>query len=741
MNEREKIIIFTAFYEPWMSGAERFVKEVVERLGSRYHFVLYTSRLSRTVTAFEDRGDFEIRRVGFGFKFDKWLFPILAPLAALGTRAKIAHAVMESYAGIALWVFGLLRPRTKRILTLQSGDLDSDIKQRKIPNWLWRRIHRSPHLVTAISRFLAERALRLGAAENEVVILPNGVDLARFTPRAASERVRQRIVCVARLSWEKGHTHLLKAFAEIKPAYPDAELWLVGDGALKNEIAAEAASLGIAEAVIFKGNLPNDEAMRVVKIAEVFVCPSLAEGLGIVFIEAQAAGVPAIGTKVGGIPDVIEDGVTGLTVPPADPAALAAAIRKIFNDQELAARLVTEALNRLPRFDWRTIVEQMAGCYEALLTRPIVVLAASVYPPDIGGPGSVAAEFANGWTRAGGRVYLVAPAEKDSLGFENGFRLERVAKTRGRYAYFRAVYSRARRSDLVFVQDASLVSLAALAAARLARVPLVVRLGGELLWERDSEAGRTKLTLSEYFSSGAWRNAPLKYRIFLRVILGSAKRLIFPSAWLTELYEKAGLLASGKSEIVLNPAPKIASSERAEKIRQVIIAGRLIKLKNIIPALEALSAVRGEVEPFSVLVIGEGPEKAAIQKWKEEQAAEWLAIRGVMPRTELLAELGRSALYLLVSTSEVSPNSAVESLAAGTPVVLTEANGLAGELGNFVYLVNPSDPAALRAVLKKALSAEGRADAIARLAGFSWPQSNETMIAAYEKIFRDVCAF
>jgi glycosyltransferase involved in cell wall biosynthesis len=141
---------------------------------------------------------------------------------------------------------------------------------------------------------------------------------------------------------------------------------LVGDGPEKQNLELRIKNQGLENAVHFRGALAHDEAVKEIAKAEVFVCPSLAEGLGIVFIESQAAGVPVIGTDVGGIPDVIEDGVTGLLVPPKDSQAIVMAIAKIFNNHELHDRLMSQAKERLSRFDWDHIADQISKVYRSI---------------------------------------------------------------------------------------------------------------------------------------------------------------------------------------------------------------------------------------------------------------------------------------------------------------------------------------------------------------------------------------
>lgn len=736
MTKKPTVIIFSTFYEPWMSGAERCVKEVVERLTPRYHFVLFTARISRAVPAYEKRDGCEVRRLGIGHRqIDKWLFCILAPLAAWGVRSVAIHAVMESYAGIALWIFGWLKPRTKRILTLQSADLDSEEKQRRIPDWLWVHMHRSPHRVTAISHFLATRAERLGVAPARISVIPNGVDLSRITPRNPSERVPHRIVCVARLSWEKGLPHLLDAVAMLRRKISDAHLVLVGEGMLRAELMAQAEHLGIQDAVTFRGHLPNDEVLAVIKTAQVFVCPSLAEGFGIVFVEAQAAGVPVIGTRVGGIPDVVADGETGLLVPPKDPAALAVALERFLTDDALGERCVIEALHRLPHFDWRKIAEQFALLYREV-AMPRVLLATSIYPPDIGGPASFAAQFAAAWAARRHSVTVVAP-QREATEQRSFHVAPLIHRATGRWGYVVTLFRAAKEADVLFAQDASSYSILASVVAALRRLPFVVRLGGDLLWERDAAVEKITVGITAYYANGVWRQAAGFHRLALRRILRFAVRLIFPNALLPKLYRDAFDSALPHATVIMNPIADIHVVRPAVPKRQLLLSGRMIPLKNFLPTLAILAAVRKEegVQPFSVVLIGNGPLLAAIEEWKQAQAADWLHLHSSMDRAALFLVIAESWCVAQLSWAEVSPNLAIEALQLGIPVLLTNDNGLARELAPYTTLVSPTDANAVQSAFREILGDEGHARAVQRAAAFFWPQTTETMMDQYEELF------
>lgn len=365
---KKKLVIFSAFYEPFMSGAELCVKEVAERLGDKYDITVITAKLRKDLKAFEDFGRYKVIRVGKGDALDKVRYIWLAPLAAKKINPLLLHAVMESYAGLALWFAKWILPGVPRILTLQSGDLDAKFWS-KIP-LLWSGIHKSPDYITAISRFLAARARALGAKQAEVV--PNGVDLGEAKDVLVNKEgnVCRRIIVLARLSWEKDHKNLVAAMPKILEKYPDAEMVFVGDGPLRENLKFQILYLKLENKIKLLGRLPHKTALEELAKADVSICPSLAEGLGITFIEAQILGVPVIGTDVGGIPDVIEDGKTGLLIKPGDDGAIAEAIIKVFDMpvEEREKIIVAAKFSAREKFNWDNIAKKVDEIYNSFVS-------------------------------------------------------------------------------------------------------------------------------------------------------------------------------------------------------------------------------------------------------------------------------------------------------------------------------------------------------------------------------------
>lgn len=357
---RKKILFFSAFFRPYVGGAEVFVEEVSRRLVSLgWDVTVLTARLSPSLTEEESSQGVRIVRIGLGIRLDKYLYPCLAFWKSLSIPHDIIYAVLESYAGLAAALYKLFT-RRPTVLNIQSGTLD-DWKRGLWLNLLFRRfIHTMPDKVHAISKHLAERARRLGA--KRVAVIPNGIDLKKFS--ISVPRDPRKIVCVGRLYAVKGQQYLVEAMPEVLKKFPDAKLHLVGDGPDRERLAFSVERLGLKDQVVFRGNLPHEEIPKEVASAAVFVGPSLREGQGIAFVEAQALGTPVIGTSVGGIPEVIEDNITGVLVPPQNSKALAGAIIKLLGDPAYAKKLADEGKKRVTRYDWDVVckeVERLMG--------------------------------------------------------------------------------------------------------------------------------------------------------------------------------------------------------------------------------------------------------------------------------------------------------------------------------------------------------------------------------------------
>lgn len=224
-------------------------------------------------------------------------------------------------------------------------------KRRPRRHWINRVLSHWTDAVIAVSEDVRESVLLNDRISPEkVTVVENGIDVGRFKNPMNCEAARGRlgiskigpvIGCVARLTEQKGIVYLLRAFPEIQKKYSTAKLLLVGDGDLRNCLIEEAKQLGVSGAVLFMGT--RTDIPEILSGLDVFVLPSLWEGLGLAAVEAMAAGVPVVGTRVPGLRSLIIPDKTGLMVEPADPAALSRAILAILENPSKIQAMVKEA--------------------------------------------------------------------------------------------------------------------------------------------------------------------------------------------------------------------------------------------------------------------------------------------------------------------------------------------------------------------------------------------------------------
>lgn len=194
----------------------------------------------------------------------------------------------------------------------------------------------------------------------------NGVDPRQFEwPRPLP--VRNVIAIVASLTPHKGHRFLLEAFRTVRSRIPDAELWIAGSGPLRPELEAQASTLGITAHVRFFGE--TGDVPGLLCQASVAVLCSLREGLGLSAIEAMAAGLPVVASRIGGLPEVIEDGKTGILCPPGDSAAIGEALIRLLSDPVQAAAMGRAGRERFEsKFTSKEMIRNLEGLYERLIT-------------------------------------------------------------------------------------------------------------------------------------------------------------------------------------------------------------------------------------------------------------------------------------------------------------------------------------------------------------------------------------
>ena len=241
--------------------------------------------------------------------------------------------------------------------------------------WIERALGmKTDRLITLTSRGREEHAaLKILPAER-IVSIHSGIHLEEFRdypPLSAThptlEKIPEgpRVAVLARLVPIKGHRYLLEAVPKVIREVPQARFLLIGDGPLRGSLEKQCRSLGVGSSVFFLGH--QEKILSLISGIDLLVLPSLNEGMGRVLLEAQAMGKPVIGTRVGGIPDVIREGETGFVVPPKDPPALAEAILSLLKDPEKRRRMGEAARKWVDgKFSVEEMVRKIEKLYEEI---------------------------------------------------------------------------------------------------------------------------------------------------------------------------------------------------------------------------------------------------------------------------------------------------------------------------------------------------------------------------------------
>lgn len=283
-------------------------------------------------------------------------------VARVARDCDIVHANW-TLSGFVAWVSKLFH-RRPFIVTVQG----SDIYQAARMGWvriLTRISLSASNKVIALSCDLQKTTIGLGVDVKKTVVIPNGIEIQNFYP---SDSPRENfILFVGSLIPRKGANYLIEAFAKLKDEIPGARLVIVGEGAQRSDLEQMAREHHLDDLVQFVGTVSQMQISSLMQRARVFVLPSLEEGLGVVLLEAIASGTPCIGSRVGGIPDVITEDV-GLLVPPMDPDALCSAMRTILLDPDRWQAYSRAARTRaVEKFAWENIADQIIRVYKDTL--------------------------------------------------------------------------------------------------------------------------------------------------------------------------------------------------------------------------------------------------------------------------------------------------------------------------------------------------------------------------------------
>jgi glycosyltransferase involved in cell wall biosynthesis len=368
----KRILIFSVAYHPFVGGAEVAVKEITDRI-SDYEFEMITLNLDRKQESIEKVGNVMVHRVGSGRFFSKLLFPFVAFMYARKLQQKkpfdAVWSIMANYAGFAALFFKYHFPKISFILTLQEGDPITYIKHRvRFVYPLFKRIFTWADIIQPISHFLESFAKDMGAS-CPVVVIPNGVDLVLFSKQPDEHEITTLkntfhkkdndifLITTSRLVEKNAVADVIQALTLL----PEHILFLIiGIGELENKLRQQVKDLKLENRVQFIGQVAYKDIPKYLAVSDIFIRPSLSEGMGNSFIEAMAAKVPVIATSVGGIPDFLKDTETGIFCKVQNPESIAEKVQLLLANKELKEKIIFNAHKLVvSEYDWNLIAKRM----------------------------------------------------------------------------------------------------------------------------------------------------------------------------------------------------------------------------------------------------------------------------------------------------------------------------------------------------------------------------------------------
>jgi len=358
-----KIAIFVSRFPPkWLAGTELATYNIAKHLAKRGHEVHVITSLDEGLPKHSLEYGFYIHRIRLlnvqfvGISF----FWLKRFLVLIKIKPDIIHC-QDLNNGLAGFLAGKF---LRRPYVIWGQGTDVYMPQPLLKS-LSKFLVNDADAIIALTEDMKSRLQKF--AHRNIYVIPNGIDLKKFENLSRdniqhtlqTKKGEQFLIFVGRLRPEKGMQYLIEAMRLIRNKRSSVRLIIVGEGPEEYGLKRLVEQLNLEHCVTFMGNVPNEKVPKYMAIADVFILPSLSEGLPIALLEAMAAGLPIIATRVGGIPCVLEDGKNGLLVNPGSSSDLAEKILMLMRSPELMKKMSEANREKSRSYSWENIVSQL----------------------------------------------------------------------------------------------------------------------------------------------------------------------------------------------------------------------------------------------------------------------------------------------------------------------------------------------------------------------------------------------
>ncbi|MDP6249670.1 MAG: glycosyltransferase family 4 protein [Candidatus Pacebacteria bacterium] len=677
-----------------MAGAEIATKEITDRLKKTdFCFDMITLHFDKILPSFEKVGNVNVYRV----TSLKLLFPFLAYFKSLSLHRKnkydIVWSVMAGRNGFSALFFKLTYKKVKFLLTLQEGDRLSYPKERAGILWfvvggLFKKIFIKADFIQVISKYLKTWAHDMGY-KGEIEVIPNGADIQNFQlliTNFQKNKIRKElgigknekvIITTSRLVEKNAIEDIIRALMFLPENF---KLLIAGEGKLFYRLRELTNELRLTKRVLFLGNIKYEEISQYLHISDVFVRPSLSEGLGSSFIEAMAAGVPVIATEVGGITDFLKDGKTGLFTGVHDSRGISEKIEILMKDSKLREKIINNAKQMVSeKYDWNLITKNMkskvfdkleAGSLQ-LRENKNVLIATGLFPPDIGGPATYSKLLLDELPKEGFNITIASFGE-----------VRHLPKFIRHIFYFFKVLNRGKNADIIFAQDPVSVGFPAVLASKVLSKKFILKIVGDYAWEQYQVENNKFISIEEFQTGSFGFKAGIRRKVE-RWVAKSAEKIIVPSLYLKKIISMWGI--DEKNINVVNNGFKCGvecgNRETLRTLLQfkgnlIISIGRLVPWKGFDTLISIFPEIKKNIPDIKLIIAGSGPDKSRLQELIDEQGLQDdVALTGGLDKDVLLRYIKASDVFVLNTGYEGFSHQLLEVMDIGIPIVTTDIGG------------------------------------------------------------------
>jgi len=364
-----RIAILVLLFPPkWLAGTEIATYNIASHLAAQGHDVHIITSWDKGLTRESAEEGFHIHRVK---TVRRPVFQVLTYIPkSLPVIRKINPDIVHCQS-IPLGLSGFLIKKLfgKPYVVYGRG---SDVYNPWIfKNIVSKLVLRNADAIIALTEDMKKRIQNIH--DRSVFVIPNGVDLERFgelpqeIPDKESKLTDEKVIIfIGTLRPVKGVRYLIEAMRMIAEGYKRTRLLLVGDGEERGYLEKLVNKMGLEDCVSFIGRVPHERALTYMVTSDVFVLPSLSEGFPMTILEAMACGLPIVATRIGGLPEVIEDGRSGFLVEPENPKEIAERVLLLLEDNELRKRISLNNKERVEKYSWQHIVNRLAEVYSGI---------------------------------------------------------------------------------------------------------------------------------------------------------------------------------------------------------------------------------------------------------------------------------------------------------------------------------------------------------------------------------------